>query len=142
MNPSTLIASPPNPARFRRVPVPERHFPDQRRASKTMDFRLSEEQQLFQDSVRGFAERNLAKGNLKRAQEADFPWDVAKLMAEQGLFGIAIPEKDGGQGGSLMDAVLAIEQVALVCPRSADVVQAGTRSEEHSAELQSLMRHS
>src|SRR3546814_15279495 len=83
------------------------HFPDQRRASKTMDFRLSEEQQLFQDSVRGFAERNLAKGNLKRAQEADFPWDVAKLMAEQGLFGIAIPEKDGGQGGSLMDAVLA-----------------------------------
>src|SRR3546814_268320 len=46
-------------------------------------------------------------------------------MAEQGRFGIAIPEKDGGQGGSLMDAVLAIEQVALVCPRSADVVQAG-----------------
>src|SRR3546814_12913340 len=90
-----------------------------------MDFRLSEEQQRFQDSVRGFAERNLAKGNLKRAQEADFPWDVAKLMAEQGRFGIAIPEKDGGQGGSLMDAVLAIEQVALVCPRSADVVQAG-----------------
>src|SRR3546814_8452862 len=120
------------------------HFPDQRRASKTMDFRLSEEQQLFQDSVRGFAKRNLAKGNLKRAQEADFPWDVAKLMAEQGLFGIAIPETDGGQGGSLMDAVMAIEQVALVCPRSADVAQPGNfraiRSEEHTSELQSLMR--
>ena len=34
-------------------------------------------------------------------------------------------EKDGGQGGTLMDAVIAIETVALVCPRSADVVQAG-----------------
>ena len=39
--------------------------------------------------------------------------------------GITIPEKDGGIGGTLMDAVIAIEQVALVCPRSADVVQFG-----------------
>ena len=39
--------------------------------------------------------------------------------------GITIPEKDGGQGGTLMDAVIAIETVAQVCPRSADVVQAG-----------------
>ena len=39
--------------------------------------------------------------------------------------GITIPEADGGQGGSLMDAVIAIEQVAAVCPRSADVVQFG-----------------
>ena len=34
-------------------------------------------------------------------------------------------EEDGGQGGTLMDAVLAIETVAQVCPRSADVIQAG-----------------
>ena len=39
--------------------------------------------------------------------------------------GITIPEADGGQGGSLMDAVIAIEQIAAVCPRSADVVQFG-----------------
>ncbi|MEM9683888.1 MAG: acyl-CoA dehydrogenase family protein, partial [Pseudomonadota bacterium] len=52
-------------------------------------------------------------------------WDVASLMADQGLLGITIPAEAGGQGGSLMDAVLAIEQIAAVCPRSADVVQAG-----------------
>jgi alkylation response protein AidB-like acyl-CoA dehydrogenase len=46
-------------------------------------------------------------------------------MAEQGLMGITMKEEDGGQGGTLMDAILAIEQVALVCPKSADVVQAG-----------------
>jgi alkylation response protein AidB-like acyl-CoA dehydrogenase len=46
-------------------------------------------------------------------------------MAEQGLLGITIAEKDGGQGGTLMDAVIAIETIAQVCPRSADVVQAG-----------------
>jgi alkylation response protein AidB-like acyl-CoA dehydrogenase len=42
-----------------------------------------------------------------------------------GLLGIAIPAEDGGIGGTLMDAVLAIQTVALVCPKSADVVQAG-----------------
>jgi alkylation response protein AidB-like acyl-CoA dehydrogenase len=39
--------------------------------------------------------------------------------------GISLPEADGGQGGTLMDAIIAIEQVASVCPRSSDVVQFG-----------------
>ena len=90
-----------------------------------MDFRLTPEQQQFRDSVRGFAERHLRDGALARAHSPDHPVDVARLMAKQGLMGITIPEADGGQGGTLMDAILAIETVALSCPRSADVVQAG-----------------
>ena len=90
-----------------------------------MDFELDEEQTAFRDAVRGFAERHLKAGALARAHQAEHPWDIAKLMAEQGLMGIALREEDGGQGGTLMDAVLAIEEVALVCPRSADVIQAG-----------------
>jgi alkylation response protein AidB-like acyl-CoA dehydrogenase len=75
--------------------------------------------------VRRFAAKHLAPGALARAHSADYPWDVAKQMAAQGLLGITIPEADGGQGGSLMDAVLAIEETAAACPRSADVIQAG-----------------
>lgn len=90
-----------------------------------MDFNLSEEQSLFRDSVRGFAERNLAEGAVERAHAGDFPWSVARLMSEQRLLGITCDEGDGGQGGTLMDAVIAIEEVARVCPRSADVIQAG-----------------
>ncbi|WP_213736267.1 acyl-CoA dehydrogenase family protein [Bradyrhizobium sp. dw_411] len=90
-----------------------------------MDFDFTPEQRLFADSVRRFAETNLAKDALKRAHTPGFPFDVAALMAQQGLLGITIPAEDGGQGGSLMDAVIAIEQVASVCPRSADVIQAG-----------------
>jgi hypothetical protein len=48
-----------------------------------------------------------------------------RLFAQNGLIGLTIPTNDGGHGGTLMDAVIAIEQIALVCPRSADVVQAG-----------------
>nr|WP_249731911.1 acyl-CoA dehydrogenase [Roseococcus sp. SDR] len=86
---------------------------------------MNEEQSAFQQVVRGFAERHLAKGAVERAHTVGFPWDVAKLMADQGLFGIMLPEEDGGAGGTVFDAVLAMEQIAQVCPRSADVLQAG-----------------
>ena len=91
-----------------------------------MDFNLTEEQITFQNSVRSLADKYLKEGNLKRAHDPLFPKDIAKLFSKNGLMGITLPEKDGGQGGKLMDAVLAIEQVALICPRSADVIQAGS----------------
>ena len=88
-----------------------------------MNFDFTEEQKLFAESVRRFAQDHLAKDALKRAHSPHFPFDVAKLMSRQGLMGITIPEADGGQGGSLMDAVIAIEQTAAICPRSADIVK-------------------
>ncbi len=89
-----------------------------------MDFELNPEQQMFRDSVRSFAERHLAEGALARAHQSSFAWDVARLLAKQGLVGIGFSEADGGAGGTLMDAVLAIEQIALVCPRSSDLIHA------------------
>src|ERR1700681_1317719 len=90
-----------------------------------MNFDYTDEQKLFADQVRRFAQTQLASGALKRAHDPGFPFDVAQLMAKQGLMGITLPQEDGGPGGTLMDAVIAIEQVAAECPRSADVVQFG-----------------
>jgi alkylation response protein AidB-like acyl-CoA dehydrogenase len=90
-----------------------------------MDFHFTAEQAAFQDAVRRFAEKEFKAGARERAHQKEYPWDVAKKMAAQGLLGITVKEADGGQGGSLMDAVIAIETVAASCPRSADVVQAG-----------------
>lgn len=90
-----------------------------------MDFSLSPEQRDFQTAVHRFADKELRNGAVERAHSKDYPWDVAQLMAAQGLLGITMPEADGGVGGSLMDAVIAIETIASVCPRSADVIQAG-----------------
>src|SRR5204862_1509268 len=91
----------------------------------TMDFRFTPEQEQFRESVPRCADKHLAAGARERAHSPDYPWDVAKLMAAQGLLGITIAEDDGGQGGALIDAVIAIETIASVCPRSADVIQAG-----------------
>ena len=90
-----------------------------------MDFKLSEEHRAYADSVGRFARQHLAAGALQRAHADEYPWDTARLLAENGFLGIAFAEEDGGQGGTLMHAVLAIQEIALVCPKSADIVQAG-----------------
>jgi len=90
-----------------------------------MNFDFTDQQKIFAEQVGRFAREHLADGALKRAHDPRFPFDVAQLMAKQGLLGITLPESEGGQGGTLTDAVIAIEQVAAVCPRSADVVQFG-----------------
>ena len=90
-----------------------------------MHFGLTDDQTALSDAVRSFARKELADGALDRAHASEFPWDVARQLSEMGLMGITVPEADGGVGGSLMDAVLAIQELALVCPKSADIVQAG-----------------
>ncbi len=90
-----------------------------------MDFQLSDEQRTLRESVASFARDKLAPGALERAHAAEYPWDVARMLAQQGLTGLTVPEERGGQGATLVDAVIAIQAVATACPRSADVVQAG-----------------
>lgn len=90
-----------------------------------MDFQLAEDDQTFADSISRFAQDKLAAGALDRAHSPKYPWETAQMLARQGLLGIAFPEKDGGQGGTLLHSILAIQQVGLVCPKSADIVQAG-----------------
>lgn len=90
-----------------------------------MDFDFTEEQRAFAEAVRRFARAELAPGALERAHSPAYPWETAAKIARQGLLGILFAEEDGGMGGTLMDAVIAIQEVALACPKSADIVQAG-----------------
>ena len=90
-----------------------------------MQFTFPEEQQAFADSVRRFALAKLAPDALKRAHDPRYPFDVAQADERAGAPGHQPSRGGRRQGGTLMDAVIAIEQVAAVCPRSADVVQAG-----------------
>ena len=100
------------------------HNPEETERRK-MEFGLTPEQQMFYDSVHRFAISELKSGAAARASAREYPWEVAEKCASMGLLGITIAEEDGGQGGSLVDAILAIQAVAEVCPRSGDVIQAG-----------------
>ncbi len=86
-----------------------------------MDFSLTTEQQALQESARKLAESRFAP---KAFTWDGFPFENARVLAEYGFTGITIPAEDGGQGGSLMHAVLVMEAISEVCPNSGDAVQA------------------
>ena len=76
--------------------------------------KLSEEEELFRDTVRDFAEREVRPrvAALERASAVD-PALLAKCF-ELGLMGIDIPESHGGAGGNLLMTVLAVEELSAV----------------------------
>jgi len=61
-----------------------------------MDFGLREEERLLQERVRRFVNEKIMPMVPQIEETYHIPWDVAKLLAEQGLFGLLIPEEYGG----------------------------------------------
>jgi alkylation response protein AidB-like acyl-CoA dehydrogenase len=83
------------------------------------------EQQDFAAALRTFAQRELAPGALARAHDPSYSFETAQLLAQQGLLGLTVKAEDGGQGATLLDAVIAIQEIGQICPKSADILQAG-----------------
>ena len=76
--------------------------------------KLSEEEELFRDTVRDFAQREVQPlvATMERAAAVD-PALLTQCF-EIGLMGIEIPEAHGGAGGSLLMTVLAVEELSAV----------------------------
>src|SRR3989442_1120837 len=94
--------------------------------------KLSEEEELFRDTVRDFAEREVRPrvAAMERASAVD-PALLAKCF-ELGLMGIDIPESHGGAGGNLLMTVLAVEELSAV-EASGDSASARKRTSSASA---------
>ena len=75
---------------------------------------LSEEEQLFRQTVREFAETEVKPHVMAMDEAAKFNPDLIARFFELGLMGIEVPETLGGSGGSIFLATLAIEELARV----------------------------
>jgi alkylation response protein AidB-like acyl-CoA dehydrogenase len=75
---------------------------------------LSEEEALFRDTVRDFAETEVRPHVFEMDEAAQFRPDLVQRFFEIGLMGIEVPEQYGGAGGSIFLATLAIEELARV----------------------------
>lgn len=77
---------------------------------------LSEEELLFRDTVRQFAQAEIAP--LARAMDDSQQMDAGLIrkLFELGLMGIEIPDEFGGSGGTFFDSVLAVETISAVDP--------------------------
>ena len=82
----------------------------------SVDFRLTEEQELLRRSVREFAETEI-RPHVREWDEAQhFPDRAVPKLAALGLIGIQLPEQYGGAGMSAIDYCICIEELARVDP--------------------------
>src|SRR5215472_16720033 len=72
---------------------------------------LSEDEQLFRDSCRSFAEGRIRPLVRKMDEEAKLDESVIPALFDLGLMGIHIPEEFGGASGSFFMSVLAVEEI-------------------------------
>src|SRR4029453_9488374 len=75
---------------------------------------LSEEENMFRDAVRDFAETDVRPHVSAMDEAAQFRPDLIPKFFDLGLMGIEVPEEYGGSGGTIFMAVLAIEELARV----------------------------
>jgi alkylation response protein AidB-like acyl-CoA dehydrogenase len=77
---------------------------------------LSEEEQMFRDMVRQFAETSIAPRVSAMDTAAALDADLIPQLFELGLMGIEIPDAMGGAGASFFTAVLIVEELSRVDP--------------------------
>lgn len=80
--------------------------------TNSVSFQLSEDHQMIRNSVRDFAERHIAPGAIERDQKKEFPHEIIRKLADQGLLGIYHDEKYGGAGFDTVSFCLALEEIA------------------------------
>jgi alkylation response protein AidB-like acyl-CoA dehydrogenase len=75
---------------------------------------LTEEEQLFRDTVRQFAEEQLRPLVSKMDREAQIDRDLLRRIFELGLMGVGVPETHGGSGGTFFMAIQLVEELSRV----------------------------
>lgn len=79
-----------------------------------MDFELPETHQILRDTVRKFAESEIAPVARELDEKAQFSEALTRKMGEIGLFGIIVPESYGGHGMDYLAYAVACEEISRV----------------------------
>jgi hypothetical protein len=75
---------------------------------------LSEDERMFRDQVRQFAEERVRPLVAKMDKEAEIPRSLIDACFELGIMGVEIPEQHGGAGATFFMSVLVVEELARV----------------------------
>lgn len=91
-----------------------------------MNFQLTKTQQLFQQMIREFAEKEVKPLAAEVDDTERFPDETVAKMAKLGLFGIYIPKNYGGAGGDHIMYSMAVEELSRVCATTGVILSAHT----------------
>lgn len=84
--------------------------------SLSVDFALTEDQEMIRQQVRRFAEERIAPGEAERDAEHRFAEDIVAELGELGLLGMMVDEEYGGAGLDPLTYCLAVEELARISP--------------------------
>ena len=79
-----------------------------------MDFALDDQTQLLQQTVREFAQAEVAPAAEELDRTHSFPYEIVAKMASLGWMGIPFPEEVGGAGGTSLQYAIAVEELTRV----------------------------
>ncbi len=77
-----------------------------------MDFRLTEEQRLVQDTARDFVDREIVPHVRVWEERGEIPRSLYEKMAKLGFLGAPVPEKYGGAGMDYVSFALLMEEIS------------------------------
>ncbi|HEX8926497.1 MAG TPA: acyl-CoA dehydrogenase family protein, partial [Terriglobales bacterium] len=83
---------------------------------------LTEDEQLFRDSIRQFANDSLRPLVREMDEKGVFDHSLIDQFFQLGLMGIEVPEQYGGGGGTFFEAILAVEELSRVDPSAGVIV--------------------
>ncbi|MBN1446986.1 MAG: acyl-CoA dehydrogenase family protein [Bacteroidetes bacterium] len=79
-----------------------------------MQFDLTEDQKMIQQTAREFAQEEIAPTAVERDRDAVFPHEIIKKLGELGFMGIMVDPEYGGAGMDTISYVLAMEEISKV----------------------------
>ncbi len=97
---------------------------------------LNDEHQVLRARIRQFAETQVKPLAADLDENAEFSVDLTKKMGKEGLLGLMVPQKYGGQGKDTLSYVLALEELARI-----DSSQAATMAAHNSLGLAPILNH-
>jgi alkylation response protein AidB-like acyl-CoA dehydrogenase len=75
-------------------------------------FTLPENTLMIQQAAKEFVEEHqIIETSMERDRTHEFPTEIAKALGESGFMGMFIPEEYGGMGLSVLDYVVALEEI-------------------------------
>jgi len=80
-----------------------------------MQFELTEEQRLIQETARRIARERIAPRAAEIDETEEYPHDIFAAFRDVGLLGLTLPQSYGGSGAGTLPLALAVEEVAKYC---------------------------
>src|SRR5687768_5293919 len=82
--------------------------------SASLAFDLTDDQRALRDTVREFAESEIAPHAAEWDKEHIFPTDVIRKLGELGVMGVGFPEEYGGLGAGAVAMAVCVEELARI----------------------------